>query len=97
MDIANDCRTGLASYFYSGDVAQCWRVRLQMMELMVVEKTEMEMIKMKVNCIVLQRNPRQVGKALQTGMVGINEGMISATEAAFGGVKESGFGREGSR
>ena len=39
----------------------------------------------------------QVGKALQTGMVGINEGMISATEAAFGGVKESGFGREGSR
>ena len=29
-------------------------------------------------------------------MVGINEGMISATEAAFGGVKESGFGREGS-
>ena len=39
----------------------------------------------------------EVGKALQTGMVGINEGMISATEAAFGGVKESGFGREGSR
>ena len=30
------------------------------------------------------------------GMVGINEGMISAAEAAFGGVKESGFGREGS-
>ena len=100
MDIANDCRTGLASYFFSGDVAQCWRVRLQMIKLMVMEKTEMEMIKMikmKVNCIVLQRNPRQVGKALQTGMVGINEGMISATEAAFGGVKESGFGREGSR
>ena len=52
VDIANDCRTGLASYFYSGDVAQCWRVRLQMMELM--GKTEMEM---KVNCIVLQHNP----------------------------------------
>ena len=47
VDIANDCRTGLASYFYSGDVAQCWRVRLQMMELMMMEKTEMEMIKMK--------------------------------------------------
>ena len=29
-------------------------------------------------------------------MVGINKGMISAAEAAFGGVKESGFGREGS-
>ena len=37
-----------------------------------------------------------VGKRLETGMVGINEGMISAAEAAFGGVKESGFGREGS-
>ena len=33
---------------------------------------------------------------LFAGMVGINEGMISAAEAAFGGVKESGFGREGS-
>ena len=26
LDIANNCRTGLASYFYSNDVAQCWRV-----------------------------------------------------------------------
>ena len=26
IDIANDCRTGLASYFYSNDVSQCWRV-----------------------------------------------------------------------
>ena len=26
LDIANDCRTGLASYFYSNNVAQCWRV-----------------------------------------------------------------------
>merc|ERR1712059_29636 len=62
LDIANDCRTGLASYFYSNDISQCWRV----------------------------------GKRLQTGMVGINEGMISTAEAAFGGVKESGLGREGS-
>ena len=34
---------------------------------------------------------------LQYGMVGINEGLISYTEAPFGGVKQSGFGREGSR
>lgn len=53
---------GLAGYFFSGDIAQCWRV----------------------------------GKALEVGMVGINEGMISSTEAAFGGIKESGIGREGS-
>ena len=26
LEIANNCRTGLAAYFYSGDVAQCWRV-----------------------------------------------------------------------
>jgi succinate-semialdehyde dehydrogenase/glutarate-semialdehyde dehydrogenase len=30
-------------------------------------------------------------------MVGINEGIISTAEAPFGGVKESGIGREGSR
>ena len=29
-------------------------------------------------------------------MIGINEGLISAAEAAFGGVKQSGLGREGS-
>lgn len=38
----------------------------------------------------------RVAKALQVGMVGINEGIISCPEAAFGGVKESGIGREGS-
>lgn len=30
------------------------------------------------------------------GMVGINESMISSPEIAFGGIKESGIGREGS-
>jgi acyl-CoA reductase-like NAD-dependent aldehyde dehydrogenase len=30
------------------------------------------------------------------GMCGVNEGMISTAEAPFGGVKESGLGREGS-
>ena len=54
--MANDCPTGLAGYFYSNDVGQCWRV----------------------------------GKKLEVGMVGINEGLISTPEAAFGGVKESG-------
>ncbi|KAJ1525015.1 hypothetical protein ONE63_009863 [Megalurothrips usitatus] len=62
LKIANDTPVGLAGYFFSGDISQCWRV----------------------------------GKALEVGMVGINEGMISCTEAAFGGVKESGIGREGS-
>lgn len=39
----------------------------------------------------------RVSEALQYGMVGINEVAISNEVAPFGGVKESGFGREGSR
>lgn len=60
--IANNTQRGLAGYFYSGDIAQIFRV----------------------------------AKALEVGMVGINEGLISTAEAPFGGVKESGIGREGS-
>lgn len=61
--LANESRVGLAGYFYSNDVRQCWRVARQM----------------------------------EVGMVGINEGLISCAEGAFGGVKESGIGREGSK
>ncbi len=39
----------------------------------------------------------RVGEALEYGMVGINEGIISNEVAPFGGVKESGLGREGSK
>lgn len=38
----------------------------------------------------------RVAEALEVGMVGINEGIISTEVAPFGGVKESGYGREGS-
>jgi succinate-semialdehyde dehydrogenase/glutarate-semialdehyde dehydrogenase len=38
----------------------------------------------------------RVGEALEYGMVGINTGLISTTEVPFGGVKQSGLGREGS-
>ncbi|MBC7922852.1 MAG: NAD-dependent succinate-semialdehyde dehydrogenase [Ferruginibacter sp.] len=63
IQMANDTQYGLAAYFYSRDVARCWRV----------------------------------AEALECGMVGINEGMISTAVAPFGGVKESGMGREGSK
>ena len=59
--LANATPFGLASYFYSKDVARCWRV----------------------------------AEAIEAGMVGINEGLISTEVAPFGGVKESGLGREG--
>lgn len=39
----------------------------------------------------------RVSEGLEYGMVGINTGMISTTVAPFGGVKESGTGREGSK
>jgi succinate-semialdehyde dehydrogenase/glutarate-semialdehyde dehydrogenase len=60
---ANDTPHGLASYFYSRDVARIWRV---------------------------------AGR-LECGVVGINEGAFSSEAAPFGGIKDSGYGREGSR
>ncbi len=39
----------------------------------------------------------RVGEALEYGMVGINTGLISTAEVPFGGVKQSGLGREGAR
>ena len=61
--MANDTIYGLASYFYSTDLARIWRV----------------------------------SEALEYGMVGVNEGIISNEAAPFGGVKQSGMGREGSK
>jgi len=61
--MANDTEFGLASYFYTRDLARAWRV----------------------------------AEALEYGMVGLNTGIISTEVAPFGGVKESGIGREGSK
>ena len=63
IQMANDTIYGLASYFYSQNVARCWKV----------------------------------AEALEYGMVGINEGLISTEVAPFGGMKSSGQGREGSK
>ncbi|MGR3984897.1 MAG: NADP-dependent succinate-semialdehyde dehydrogenase [Gammaproteobacteria bacterium] len=63
VEMANATEFGLASYFYSRDLARAWRV----------------------------------AEALDYGMVGINTGILSTAEAPFGGVKQSGIGREGSR
>jgi len=38
-----------------------------------------------------------IAARLEVGMVGINEGLISTAQAPFGGIKTSGYGREGSR
>ncbi|MCF5306119.1 aldehyde dehydrogenase family protein, partial [Pseudomonas syringae] len=39
----------------------------------------------------------RMAEGLEAGMVGINEGIISTEVAPFGGIKESGLGREGSK
>jgi succinate-semialdehyde dehydrogenase/glutarate-semialdehyde dehydrogenase len=39
----------------------------------------------------------RVAEAIESGIVGINTGIISTEVAPFGGIKESGFGREGSK
>ena len=39
----------------------------------------------------------RVAEALETGIVGVNTGLISTEVAPFGGIKESGIGREGSK
>jgi succinate-semialdehyde dehydrogenase/glutarate-semialdehyde dehydrogenase len=59
--MANDTPYGLASYFYTKNIARIEKVKT----------------------------------ALQFGMVGINTTFLSSVEAPFGGIKESGFGREG--
>ncbi|EHS54025.1 succinic semialdehyde dehydrogenase [Rhizobium sp. PDO1-076] len=63
IELANATEFGLASYFYSKDMAKIFRV----------------------------------AEALEYGMVGINTGLISTETAPFGGIKQSGLGREGSK
>jgi succinate-semialdehyde dehydrogenase/glutarate-semialdehyde dehydrogenase len=68
--------------------------------------TEEEVIEMANDCdvglgsfIITESIPRswRVAEALEVGMVGVNLGLLSACESPFGGVKESGYGREGGR
>jgi succinate-semialdehyde dehydrogenase / glutarate-semialdehyde dehydrogenase len=44
-----------------------------------------------------QRRATKVVEALETGMVGLNQGLVSNAGAPFGGVKHSGYGREGGK
>jgi succinate-semialdehyde dehydrogenase/glutarate-semialdehyde dehydrogenase len=43
------------------------------------------------------RRIHRVAGQLEAGVIGINEGAVSSEAAPFGGVKESGYGREGSK
>lgn len=63
VERANNTNYGLASYIYSNDQKQIWRV----------------------------------SEALEYGMVAVNEPMLASELIPFGGIKESGVGREGSK
>ncbi|XP_047990581.1 glutarate-semialdehyde dehydrogenase [Leguminivora glycinivorella] len=63
LEVANSTRGGLASYVFTKDLGQVFRM----------------------------------SQKLEFGMVGINDGIVSVAEAPFGGIKESGIGREGSK
>jgi succinate-semialdehyde dehydrogenase/glutarate-semialdehyde dehydrogenase len=63
VQAANDTEYGLASYFYTKDLGQTFRV----------------------------------AEALEYGMVGVNEPMVTGEAVPFGGMKESGIGRENSK
>jgi succinate-semialdehyde dehydrogenase/glutarate-semialdehyde dehydrogenase len=39
----------------------------------------------------------RIGEGIQAGMVGVNRGVVSEPSAPFGGMKQSGLGREGAR
>lgn len=43
------------------------------------------------------RRAMRSAERLETGMLGVNQGLVSAASAPFGGIKHSGFGREGGR
>jgi len=60
---ANNTPYGLATYYYTRDMARIWRL----------------------------------SEALEYGIHGINTGLISSEVVPFGGLKESGIGREGSK
>ena len=52
-----------------------------------------------MTCSIHSRKPRRaiVGAAIESGMVSINSFGLALPEVPFGGVKESGIGREGSK
>src|SRR5690606_30031419 len=52
-----------------------------------------------VSCVYTRDLNRalRVCERLDTGMVGLNQGLVSSSAAPFGGVKRSGLGREGGR
>jgi succinate-semialdehyde dehydrogenase/glutarate-semialdehyde dehydrogenase len=85
----------LASEETFGPVAACWRFETEAEVIAAANDTPFGL-----SAYFYTRDlgrAWRVARALETGMVGINDGIISTEVAPFGGVKQSGLGREGSK
>jgi succinate-semialdehyde dehydrogenase/glutarate-semialdehyde dehydrogenase len=92
-DVPDDCRICSEEVF--GPVAPVFSFSSEQQVLARANDTEYGLIAY-VFTQDLARALR-VSEALDVGMVGLNAGVISNPAAPFGGVKQSGFGREGGR
>jgi len=90
-NVSNECRVCSEEIF--GPVAPVFRFDTEQEALALANDTEYGLI----GYVFTQDLNRalRVSEGLQTGMVGLNAGVISNPAAPFGGVKQSGFGREG--
>jgi succinate-semialdehyde dehydrogenase/glutarate-semialdehyde dehydrogenase len=76
-----------------GPVAPIYRFQTEAQAIQLANETEYGLAAY-VYTTDLKRGLR-VSKAIETGMVGLNRGLMSDPAAPFGGVKQSGLGREG--
>ncbi|MAN75829.1 MAG: succinate-semialdehyde dehydrogenase (NADP(+)) [Rhizobiales bacterium] len=90
-----DCRMAIAREEIFGPVAPIFRFETEKEVLDLANDTEFGLaayvFSSDIGCIF------RVAEELETGMVGMNTGVISTEVAPFGGVKQSGLGREGSK
>ena len=92
-DVSDDMRVFREEIF--GPIAPLFRFRTEAEAIAMANDTEFGLA-----CYFYSRDVGRiwrVAEALEYGIVGINEGIISNEMAPFGGVKESGQGREGSK
>ncbi|KAE9282368.1 Glutarate-semialdehyde dehydrogenase, partial [Phytophthora rubi] len=85
---ANDTAAGLAGYFYTRDVARIFRVAVAAPTSVASRLASLRYVPATLWAVVAGE--------LECGMVAVNSELVTHVGAPFGGIKESGIGREGS-